>query len=65
MVLTLLAKSASDTRGTFAFERRNAAPTILATRMAKSCKRQEKGLNLATIQSTKMVFCFENWSDLL
>ena len=50
MVLTLLAKSASDTRGTFAFERRNAAPTILAARMAKCCKRQEKGLDLAKIQ---------------
>ena len=53
MVLTLLAKSASDTRGTFAFERRNTAPTILAARVAKSCKRQEKGLDLATIQKCR------------
>ena len=55
MVLTLLAKSASDTRGTFAFERRNAAPTILAARMAKCCKRKEIGLDLTKIQSIKKV----------
>ena len=69
MVLTLLAKSASDTRGTFAFERRNAAPTILAAGMAKCCKRQEIGLDLAEIQSIKKVnflkFVTSQWGQKL
>jgi hypothetical protein len=60
MVLTLLAKSASDTRGTFTFERRNAAPTILAAGMAKCCKRQGKGLDLTKIQSIKKVNFLKN-----
>ena len=42
-ILTFLAKSSSHSRGAFTFERGHATPSILATRMAKSCGRKKGG----------------------
>ena len=41
-ILTFLAKSSSHSRGAFTFERGHATPSILATRMAKSCGRKKR-----------------------